>query len=137
MKKFKPPTLQEVEEYVKEKGLAVDPEWFFNFFEAGEWIDTRNKPVRSWKQKLWTHHRMQLERGGMPKCCYSGCKAPGVYIIGKDRDGHPYRYCIDHKPKQKPSLPKELTDHIGKPVEIHKVNVNNEVNRQKDALGVR
>ena len=40
-------------------------------------------------------------------------------------------------PENELHLPKELTDRVGKPVESHKVNVNNEVNRQKDALGVR
>lgn len=110
------PTLSQVTDYVQEKGLAVDPEWFWNFFEAGDWIDTRGNPVKSWKQKLWTHHRMQLERGGMPECSRSGCKKPGVYIIGKDRDGHPYKYCIDHKPKPKNNLPKEMTANVLKMV---------------------
>ena len=129
---FKPPKLEDVEAYVKEKNLAVDPEWFWNFFDAGNWIDTRGNPVKSWKQKLWTHHRMTLERGGMPKCGYSGCKKPGVYIIGKDRDGHPNRYCVDHKPKPKP-LPKELVPNM-KQVESCTINFNDKRNEQHNKL---
>ena len=129
---FKPPKPEDVVAYVREKNLAVDPEWFWNFFDAADWIDTRGTPTKSWKQKLWTHHRMTLERGGMPKCCQSGCKKPGVYIIGKDRDGHPYKWCINHKPKPKP-LPKELVPDM-KQVETHKINFNNERNEQHNKL---
>ena len=129
---FKPPKPEDVVAYVREKNLAVDPEWFWNFFESNDWIDSRDNPVKSWKQKLWTHHRMTLERGGMPKCGYSGCKKPGVYIIGKDRDGHPNRYCVDHKPKPKP-LPKEFVPNL-KQVESTIVNFNDKRNDQHDKL---
>lgn len=130
-----PPTLKQVEEYCQEKELAVDPEWFWNFFEAGDWIDTLGHPVKSWKQKLWTHHRMQLERGGMPKCGYSYCKKPGVYIIGKDRDGHPNRYCIDHKPKPKPILPKEMTNVIKLVPEGDRSSTSDKANKARKKLG--
>ena len=134
---MKPPTLQEVISYTYEKQLAVDPEWFFNFFDCADWIDTRGHEVKSWKQKLWTHHRMQLERGGMPKCCRSGCKHPGVYIIGKDRDGHPYRYCIDHKPVSKPLSQEHPANTIKfKQVPDGKVNVNNRRNEERRKLGL-
>ena len=135
---MKPPTLQQVIEYCQEKQLAVDPEWFYNYFEAGDWIDSKGSPVKSWKQKLWTHHRMQLERGGMPKCGYGYCKKPGVYIIGKDRDGHPYRYCIDHKPQPKP-LPAEHPAHTIKFKKVpdgNKQSKSDRVNELREGLGL-
>lgn len=136
-KTMKPPTLSQVTEYCKEKQLAVDPEWFYNFFDCANWIDSNGKEVKSWKQKLWTHHRMQLERGGMPRCCQSGCKCPGVYIIGKDRDGHPYRYCIDHKPQPKPlPLPDNIIPIMKQVPQGDKRSKSDKVNELRKGLGL-
>ena len=48
------PTLDEIKSYISEKNLNVDAEKFFDYFDAGEWLDSKGKPVRSWKQKLIT-----------------------------------------------------------------------------------
>lgn len=55
---FTPPTLADVEAYCQGKNLAVDAKRFHEFFTEGDWIDTRGKPVRNWKQKLltWDNH---------------------------------------------------------------------------------
>ncbi|KKK87182.1 hypothetical protein LCGC14_2755800 [marine sediment metagenome] len=113
MKKFKPPTLEEIEAYAKEKSLLVDATFFFNYFEASDppWHDSNGKAVRSWKQKMWTWHRMYQERGEYHTCSQSWCKKRGVYIKGADRDGHPYYWCLDHKPKP-PPLPKAVEDMV-------------------------
>lgn len=104
---FQPPTIEEVKAYVREKNLAVDPEWFFNYFEAGDWIDSLGNPVKSWKQKLWTHHRINFEKKGSNgktklypikgrTCSESGCRMPAVY---KDGSGsYDWYYCADHLP---------------------------------------
>ena len=56
-KKPKPPnTFQEVENYIREKKLNVNPKQFWDYFEAGGWYDSTGKPVLSWKQKLITWH---------------------------------------------------------------------------------
>jgi len=129
---FKPPTIEELEQYVKDKNLTVDPEFFLTYFTEGEWIDTNGKPVRNWKLKILTWNRMNLERGAPHKCSYGSCKRPGVYIAGKDRDGHPYYRCIDHKPQPKP-LPAHLVPKM-KTVPEHNVNINDERNRLTAAL---
>ena len=128
-----PPTLQMCEGYVREKGLLVDPAFFHKFFTEGEWVDSRGNKVKSWKLKMLTWHRMNLERGGSRPCSHSGCKKPGVYIKGADRDGHPLYHCIDHKPVQKPILPKELTNGILKRMEPEP-NLNAKRNKALDAL---
>lgn len=56
---FVPPTLEEVTEYIREKGFNVDPKTFYEFFttpnDKGEtWVDSKGQPVRNWKQKLIT-----------------------------------------------------------------------------------
>ena len=53
-KKIIPPTLIEIESYIKTKNHNVNPQVFFDYFEAGNWHDSQGKPVKSWKQKLIT-----------------------------------------------------------------------------------
>ena len=57
-----PPTLEQIREYVKEKNLNVDPEQFFNYFDAGNWIDATGQKVRSWKQKLLTWNKYDSQK---------------------------------------------------------------------------
>lgn len=52
--RFTPPTLEEVEEYCKERNSSVDPKQFFEYFEAGGWKDSKGNSVKNWKQKLLT-----------------------------------------------------------------------------------
>lgn len=66
-KKFVPPSLDEVEQYVAENGLAIDARYFFDFYTAGEWHDSGGKPVKNWKQKALTwDRREQKERRSQP-----------------------------------------------------------------------
>lgn len=58
-KSFVPPTLEEVAAYCKERNSPVDPKQFWEYFDAGNWIDSKGQKVHSWKQKLIT-----WEKGG-------------------------------------------------------------------------
>ena len=51
-KEFTPPTIEEVQAYITEKGFNVDAQKFFDYYEAGQWKDQKGEPVRNWKQKL-------------------------------------------------------------------------------------
>jgi hypothetical protein len=51
---FRPPTLDEVRDYCKKRNSPVDPQQFFDYFEAGGWVDAKGQPVHAWKQKLLT-----------------------------------------------------------------------------------
>ena len=53
-KEFTPPTLEEVKAYIEENGYKVDAEYFYKFYSAGNWIDSKGNPVQNWKQKLIT-----------------------------------------------------------------------------------
>ena len=57
--KYKIPTFEEVEEYCKSRNSPVDPKQFYDYFDAGDWIDSKGNKVRNWKQKLIT-----WEKGG-------------------------------------------------------------------------
>jgi len=47
-KKFMPPTLQEAEEYKKQKNLfSIDCQYFINHYEGNGWMIGRNK-MKSW-----------------------------------------------------------------------------------------
>lgn len=47
-----PPSREEVRSYCRGRKSPVDPDRFFDYFDAGGWIDSKGKPVQSWKQKL-------------------------------------------------------------------------------------
>lgn len=53
-KVFKKPTIEEIETYCKERNNNIDPKQFFDFYEAGDWIDGQGKEVKNWKQKMIT-----------------------------------------------------------------------------------
>lgn len=46
--RFTPPSLQDVDNYIKEKGYVVSPEAFINFYEAKGWMIGKNK-MKDWK----------------------------------------------------------------------------------------
>ena len=52
--RFTPPTLDEVKAYCQERGNKVDPNKFFEYYEAGEWKDAKGNSVKNWKQKVIT-----------------------------------------------------------------------------------
>lgn len=65
-KKFVPPTLEEVKAYVAERKSNVDAEYFFEYFDTGNWIDSQGKPVNNWKQKLISWERANKSKKPIP-----------------------------------------------------------------------
>jgi phage replication O-like protein O len=49
-----PPNVDDIRSYVTEKNLPIDPQVFYNYFEASGWRDKSGALVYSWKQKLIT-----------------------------------------------------------------------------------
>ena len=58
-KRFVPPTLDEVKAYCKERNNDVDAQKFFDYYEQGQWKDSKGNPVKNWKQKLITWENKQ------------------------------------------------------------------------------
>lgn len=54
-KRFKVPSIQEIQSYIQEKGYFVDVDTFFNFYESNGWKVGKNK-MKSWKASLATWH---------------------------------------------------------------------------------
>lgn len=66
-KRFKKPTLEEVQAYCKERKNNVDAKAFFDYYETGDWKDAKGKPVRNWKQKVITWERSSDNGKTKPK----------------------------------------------------------------------
>lgn len=62
--KFVPPTLEEVDTYIAEKNLSVNGRDFFEYFETGNWIDSKGQKVKNWKQKLLTWDKNGIGKRG-------------------------------------------------------------------------
>ena len=56
-RKFEKPTLEEVEEYCKNRNSNVDAKTFYDYFEVGGWVDSKGNKVKNWKQKIITWER--------------------------------------------------------------------------------
>lgn len=57
MRKPKPPkTFKEVKDYIEGKKYNVNPQAFWDYFEATEWYDKYGEPVLSWKGRVVTWH---------------------------------------------------------------------------------
>ena len=60
---FKPPTLQDVSNYVTEKGLTyVNPESFVDFYDSKNWMVGKNK-MTNWRSAASGWNRRAKERG--------------------------------------------------------------------------
>ena len=57
------PTLDEVKEYITEKGYPIDAEHFWNFYEANGWVQGRGKPIKKWKSCLTTWLKRRNDYG--------------------------------------------------------------------------
>lgn len=51
-KEDKSPTLEEIKAYCLERKNDVDPQKFYDYYEANDWKDINGKKVKSWKQKM-------------------------------------------------------------------------------------
>jgi len=66
-KRFTPPTLDQIIAYCDEKNLTVDPQQFFDFFDAGDWKDSKGNKVKNWKQKILTWEKYQSDKPKKPE----------------------------------------------------------------------
>lgn len=58
---FVPPTVEEVSQYCIENKIDVDPDKFFNFYEAKGWYVGKNK-MKNWKAAIRTWERNDARR---------------------------------------------------------------------------
>ena len=53
-KEFVPPTYEEVLEYARKRSREDLARKFFDYFDTGDWYDSKGNKVRNWKQKFIT-----------------------------------------------------------------------------------
>ena len=61
-KRFKPPTLEEVEEYCKERNNGIDAQYFIDYYEARGWELSKGRKVKSWKHCINTWEKNNFNR---------------------------------------------------------------------------
>lgn len=61
----RPKSVDEVRAYVAEKGLSVDADYFFDYYEENEWKDVKGAPVKSWKLKAQTWSKREQKNGNV------------------------------------------------------------------------
>lgn len=62
--KVEPPTLQAIQQYVKESEYVINPVTFYNHYKELKWRDVSGTPVKNWKLKATTWNVRELERRG-------------------------------------------------------------------------
>lgn len=60
--RFVPPTLEEVQEYCRERGNTVDAQRFHDYYAANGWVQGRGKPIKDWRAavRLWEKQERQI-----------------------------------------------------------------------------
>lgn len=91
-KEFIPPTLDEVKEYASSRDRLDLAQKFFDYYEAGKWVDGKGNKVKNWKQKFitWemkdTKPKQQEQIGEKPDLTKRRFDTDGVelfYVEGK------------------------------------------------------
>ena len=64
---FFPPTLEEIKNYASSRNSSVDCQKFYDYFTAGDWVDSKGNKVKNWKQKFITWESKQDNSKTQPK----------------------------------------------------------------------
>ena len=64
--RFKPPSVEEVSEYCRERGNGIDPSAFVDFYTANGWVQSGGKKIKDWKAcvRTWENRRRQDNGSG-------------------------------------------------------------------------
>ena len=57
-KRFDPPTLEQVTDYIREIGANIDPQYFLDYQDARNWVLSNGKKAKDWKAviRTWAHN---------------------------------------------------------------------------------
>ena len=75
--RFVPPTIDQIQEYIKEKGFNVDAERFYLFYESKGWMVGKNK-MKSWTAAVcnWARSQNGNNNGTQWKQTHTGNSSP-------------------------------------------------------------
>ena len=60
------PSLEEVEQYAKDRNSNVNPKAFYEYYTEGQWKDAKGQKVRNWKQKFITWEKNGSKQNKLP-----------------------------------------------------------------------
>lgn len=62
--RFTPPSLSDIQAYVQEKNLSVDPEQFMDYYQARDWILSNGKKMKDFRAGLryWNRNQRSYKR---------------------------------------------------------------------------
>ena len=63
---FTRPTVEEIRAYCRERENAVDPQRFFDYYEANGWVQGKGKPIKDWKAMVRTWEGRETTRTNGP-----------------------------------------------------------------------
>lgn len=78
--KFIPPTVEEVVEYIREKGYQVDADRFVNFYESKGWYVGKNK-MKNWRAAVATWQKNEKEHNGNNRNPYPSKQEANDYAL--------------------------------------------------------
>lgn len=99
-KRFRPPSLDDVTQYCKERGNTINPKLFIDKYTANGWMVGKNKmkdwkaTVRTWEQQPWNkvipdgpspEKKVEMER-----CSYGNCEKKGTVTMNNSK------FCREH-----------------------------------------
>lgn len=68
--RFSKPTIQEIAEYCKERNNGIDAEYFFNYYEARNWIPSGSRTqMKSWKAAIITWEKNNKKKLPQTRIC--------------------------------------------------------------------
>ena len=65
--KFVPPTVEEVEEYINEKGYKVNARRFVDYYSSKGWTIGRNSPMKNWQAAVRTWANNDFNKDNKPQ----------------------------------------------------------------------
>lgn len=99
-KKFIPPTLEEVEEYVKSSNRNVDAKMFFDYYSVNDWKDSKGNKVKNWKQKLITWDKRD-KKSSQIRASVNYVENPNDWSEGKEIFEEYYRQKEEERRREK------------------------------------
>ena len=66
-RRFTPPTLEEVNQFITENGYQVNPDAFIDYYTSCGWCIGKGKPMKDWKSAVRNWQRRDSEKQKTPK----------------------------------------------------------------------
>ena len=82
---FVPPTVEQVQAHIVEKGYAVNADEFVTYYEARGWVMSGNVKMKKWKATL-AQWNARAKKQGQARITASRPAPPGQFYMNRQRD---------------------------------------------------